>query len=96
THPEDTTAPDGVRRFVRYGSSPRGAQALMLGGKIRAALDRRYNVGFADIRETVLPALRHRLILNFEGEAEGKSGGELLREVLEAVPEVAADASLAS
>ena len=85
-----------MRRYVRYGSSPRGAQALILGGKIRAALDHRYNVSFNDIRVTVMPALRHRLILNFEGEAEGKNSDDILQEVLQAVPEVSADASLAS
>ncbi|MFQ5653743.1 MAG: AAA family ATPase [Planctomycetota bacterium] len=94
THPHDPAAPKGVVDFVRYGSSPRGAQALMLGGKIRAALDERYNVSFDDIRATAPAALRHRMILNFEGEAEGKTPDGLLGEVLEAVPEVPADGSL--
>jgi MoxR-like ATPase len=96
THPEDPTAPEAVRRYVRYGASPRGAQALMLGGKIRAALDHRFNAGFQDIRETVMPALRHRMILNFEGEAEGKDTDDVIREILEAIPEVSSDQSLAS
>ena len=96
THPgsdAQSAGPDSVHKYVRYGASPRGAQALILGGKIRAALDHRYNVGFRDIRETLMPALRHRLILNFEGEAEGKSADDILRDVVEAVPEVAPDAS---
>jgi MoxR-like ATPase len=60
-----------VRQFVRYGSSPRGMQAMILAGKIIALLDGRYNVAFDDIRAGAVPALRHRLILNFEAQAEG-------------------------
>ncbi|MEM7264045.1 MAG: MoxR family ATPase [Planctomycetota bacterium] len=92
THPDNPSAPPAVKRFIQYGASPRGAQALMLGGKVRAALDSRFNVGFEDIRTTVYPALRHRLLLNFEGEAEGKRVDDLLDEILEAIPEVAPDA----
>ncbi|MGE3165982.1 MAG: AAA family ATPase [Planctomycetota bacterium] len=96
THPHDSSAPESVRRYVRYGASPRGAQALILGGKIRAALDRRINVAFADIRATIGPALRHRMLLNFEGEAEGQRPDVLLEDVVAAVPEIPADALLAS
>ena len=96
THGDDAAAPELVQRFIRYGASPRGGQALMLGGKIRAALDHRFNVSFEDVRAVVLPALRHRMILNFEGGAEGKSPDEILEQVIEALPEVAADTSLAS
>lgn len=96
THPDHDTAPESIKRYVRYGSSPRGAQALMVGGKIRAALDRRFNVGFDDIRGTLASALRHRLVLNFEGEAEGRQPDDLLQEVVTAVPEVPSDAALAS
>lgn len=71
THPDDAGAPEMVRRFVRYGSSPRGAQALALAGKANALLDGRFNVAFEDVRSMALQALRHRLILSFEGEAEG-------------------------
>jgi len=71
THPDDAGAPEMVRRFVRYGSSPRGAQALALAGKANALLDGRFNVAFEDVRSIALQALRHRLILSFEGEAEG-------------------------
>jgi MoxR-like ATPase len=71
THPDDPSAPAAVRQFVRYGSSPRGLQALILAGKISALLDGRYNVAFADLQQAALPALRHRLILNFEAQAEG-------------------------
>ena len=62
---------DLVRRFVRYGCSPRGAQALLLGAKMRALLDGRFAASCDDIKAVARPALRHRLILNFEGEAEG-------------------------
>ena len=97
THPEQPSAPDAVRRFVRYGGSPRGVQAMLLGAKILAALEGRYNVGFEDLRKITGPALRHRMLLNFEGEAEGQSPDAILKEIIAAVPEVADDAdSLAS
>jgi MoxR-like ATPase len=71
---------------VRYGSSPRGGQAIMLGAKIVALLAGRYNVAFEDI-EVVAPwALRHRLILNFEGLAEGVSADRIVAELLEKLP----------
>jgi len=71
THPDQPRAPAIVREYVRYGASPRGAQALVAAGKIGALLDGRFNVAIDDIRAAALPALRHRVILNFEGEAEG-------------------------
>ena len=86
THPEGEYAVDIVNKYVRYGSSPRGAQTVILAGKVQALLDERYNVSFDDIRGAVLPALRHRLILNFEGEAEGISSDEILEQVMEEVP----------
>ncbi|NQT19204.1 MAG: MoxR family ATPase [Planctomycetes bacterium] len=86
THPEGEYAVDITNRYVRYGSSPRGAQALILAGKMRALLAGRYNVSFDDVRETVLPALRHRLILNFEGEAEGIIADDILTQILDEVP----------
>jgi MoxR-like ATPase len=87
THPESDAAPDVVRRYVRYGSSPRGAQALILGGKVTALLAGRYNVAFEDLRDVALAALRHRVLLNFEAQAEGVSGDEVVREVVRAVQE---------
>lgn len=84
THPNSDWATDLVKRYVRYGSSPRGAQALVLAGKFYALSDARYNVSFADIERAVLPALRHRIIVNFEGEAEGVRADEVLRDVLRA------------
>jgi MoxR-like ATPase len=71
THPQWEHSPDISRRFVRYGASPRGAQALVLAAKVRALADGRYNVSVDDLRALANPALRHRVILNFEGEAEG-------------------------
>jgi len=85
THPESEFAPEPVRRFVRYGSSPRGGQAMVLGAKVLALRAGRANVAFEDVREVVLPAMRHRLILSFEGQAEGADPDEILRHVLEAV-----------
>jgi MoxR-like ATPase len=82
THPDDAGAPEMVRRCVRYGSSPRGAQALALAGKVNALLDGRFNVAFEDVRSIALPALRHRLILSFEGEAEGADPDAIVGETL--------------
>ncbi len=85
THPDQDRAPELVRQYVRYGGSPRGAQALVLAGKIQALLDGRYNVSVEDIRSVALPALRHRVIRNFEGEAEGISSDAIVRSVVDAV-----------
>jgi len=68
-------------KYIRYGSSPRGAQTLILGGKVRALLDGRYNVSMDDIRALMLPALRHRIILNFEAQADGRTPDDLLEEI---------------
>ena len=87
THPDNDAAPEVVRRYVRYGSSPRGAQALILGGKVTALLAGRYNVAFEDLRAVAPAALRHRILLNFEGQAEGVSTDHVVGEVLEAVAE---------
>ncbi|HID06748.1 MAG TPA: MoxR family ATPase [Armatimonadetes bacterium] len=83
THPESELSTDMVQRYVRYGASPRGAQALVLGGKVRALLDGRYNVAFEDVEAIAHPALRHRIILNFEGEAEGISTDRIIDEILQ-------------
>ncbi len=82
THPDDPAAPDVTRRFVRYGASPRGLQAMILGAKVAALLDGRYNVGFEDIQAAARPALRHRLILNFEGLAEGITTDQVIEATL--------------
>jgi MoxR-like ATPase len=82
THPENEKAAPLAKKYVRYGASPRGAQALILAGKIHALLDDRYHVSKADIDKAALAALRHRIILNFEGEAEGRTSDEVVREIL--------------
>jgi MoxR-like ATPase len=85
THPDQPRAPELVREYVRYGGSPRGAQALVTAGKIYALLDGRFNVSTDDIRAVALPSLRHRIILNFEGEAEGITSEAVVRTILDAV-----------
>jgi MoxR-like ATPase len=87
THADAPHSPPEVRRFVRYGASPRGVQALILGGKIRALLDGRLNVAFADVRALALPSLRHRVILNFEADAENATADQVVQAVLAATPE---------
>ena len=83
--PDQPRAPELVREYVRYGGSPRGAQALVTAGKIFALLDGRFNVSVDDIRAAALPALRHRMILNFEGEAEGITTEAAIRAILDSV-----------
>jgi MoxR-like ATPase len=83
THPQHSTAPDMVRRYVRYGGSPRGLQAMIIAAKALALIDNRHNVDVYDLQTAILPALRHRLILNFEGQAEGITPDEILQNVLQ-------------
>lgn len=83
THPDNENAPDPVKQFVRFGSSPRGAQAVVMTAKIKALLAGRYNVAVEDVASVALPALRHRLIMNFEGEAEGIAPDTLVEAILE-------------
>jgi MoxR-like ATPase len=85
THPENKDAASATRQYVRYGASPRGMQALILAGKIMALLDGRFNVAFADLKLAALPALRHRVILNFEAQAEGIAADDVIRQVVETV-----------
>jgi MoxR-like ATPase len=87
THPNQPGAPPKAKKFVRYGASPRGAQAMILGAKVLALLAGRYNVAFDDVRRMARPALRHRLILNFEAEAERVNPDDIVDEVLTAVPQ---------
>ena len=86
THPQGEFAAEITNRYVRFGASPRGVQALVLSGKVRAMLDERYHVSFSDIEASVLPALRHRILLNFEGQAEGVSTDDLLKEIVQGTP----------
>ncbi len=85
THPDGEGATAGVKRYVRVGASPRGAQSVLLASKIRALMDGRFAASVDDVRATTLPALRHRIILNFEGEAEGVKTDTVLEEILGAV-----------
>jgi MoxR-like ATPase len=87
TRPEAPDAPPGVRRYVREGASPRGAQAVLLAAKIRALMSGRFAAALEDVRASTLPALRHRVLLNFEGEAEGIKTDVVLEEILKLLPE---------
>jgi MoxR-like ATPase len=87
TQPSTGLAHEQAKRYLRYGASPRGAQALIIGGKVRALLSGRSEVGFDDVRHVMLPALRHRVILNFEGEAERIDPDVILKAILSWVPE---------
>ncbi len=87
THPDRKASPEKVKRFVRFGGSPRGAQACLIAAKIQALFDGRFQVSVDDVRKVAKPALRHRMILNFEGEAEGVRTDDVLDEILKSVPE---------
>jgi len=89
THPERPDAPESVKRFVRFGASPRGAQACLIGAKVQALFDGRFAASADDVRAVAKAALRHRVILNFEGEAEGVSTDSVLDEILSTVHESA-------
>jgi MoxR-like ATPase len=82
THPNRTEL-DSVRKYVRYGASPRGLQTMVLAGKVRALLEGRYNVAFEDLAAIARPALRHRVFLQFEAEADGVTTDQIIDEVLE-------------
>jgi MoxR-like ATPase len=87
THPGGALAAPITNQYVRWGSSPRGAQTLALAAKVRALLDGRYNVSYEDIRRVYVPSLRHRVLLNFEAQAEGIESDSVLLDILEKVPE---------
>ncbi|WP_110520571.1 AAA family ATPase [Herpetosiphon llansteffanensis] len=89
THPDSALAPEQVKRYVSYGSSPRGMQALILAGKIGALLDGRTNVAYRDLRDMATPTLRHRIILSFEGQAEGVNSESIVNSILESIKEEA-------
>jgi MoxR-like ATPase len=86
THPKTGTAAPIASQYLRFGSSPRGGQTLILAGKVRALTQGRFNVGFEDIQAVTAAALRHRLILNFEAEAEGITTDHIVEQVLKDVP----------
>jgi MoxR-like ATPase len=86
SHPKETSAPPAVRQYVRHGASPRGLQALVAGAQVRALLEDRFNVSRDDLQAMALPALRHRLILGFEAQADGVTADRVVADVLSAVP----------
>jgi MoxR-like ATPase len=86
TVPNGEFAPEATNKWVRFGSSPRGAQALVLAAKIRGLLDGRYHASFEDVQAVALPALRHRIILNFEAEAENVNTDKVVQAILKDVP----------
>jgi MoxR-like ATPase len=86
THPKTDTAAPVTNQYLRFGSSPRGAQCLILAGKVRALTQGRFNVSFEDIQAVAAATLRHRLILNFEAEAEGITTDHIITQVLKDVP----------
>ncbi|OFX14612.1 MAG: AAA family ATPase [Armatimonadetes bacterium RBG_19FT_COMBO_69_19] len=88
THPGDPRSADMARRYVRYGASPRGVQALILSAKVRALVAGRANVSLGDLKALALPSLRHRIILNFEGEAEGIDADAVIQNALDETPEL--------
>jgi len=85
SHPNNPSAPSGIQKYVHVGASPRGMQAMILAGKINALLDGRFNVAYDDIRNAAKPALRHRIILNFEAQAAGVDPDEIITSLLESV-----------
>jgi len=87
THPDNKEAPELTRRFVRFGASPRGAQSVLLAAKIRALFEGRFAASIDDVRKVCFPALRHRVLLNFEGEAEGVKTDQVIEEILAKTPE---------
>ncbi len=87
THPTGEEAPEMVRRFVRYGGSPRGAQAMLLAAKIRALFEGRFAASIDDVKAVMLASMRHRVLLNFEGEAEGIRADQVLEQIVKRLPE---------
>ena len=87
THPKDKYATESVKKYVMFGASPRGVQTLVLAGKAYALMDGRYNVSRSDIRAIAKPALRHRLVLNIKGEAEGLDPDRVIEEIITGMPE---------
>ncbi|MBL9085389.1 MAG: MoxR family ATPase [Planctomycetales bacterium] len=87
TQPQGEHAGEAAKQWLRYGCGPRGAQALVLAAKVKALLNERFNVSFEDLRSMALPALRHRILLNFEAQAEGVDPDRVLRELLEKLPQ---------
>lgn len=87
THPDGAYSIDVTNQYLRWGASPRGAQTMALAAKVRALLEGRFNVSFEDVRRVYLPAMRHRVVVNFEAQAEGVSSDQVLLEILDQVPD---------
>ncbi len=87
THPGGEFAAAETNKYIRCGASPRGAQAMVLAAKVRALLEGRYNVSFEDVRRAYLPALRHRILLNFEAQAENVPSDVVLQQIVKEVKE---------
>ena len=87
SHPQNEGAPGLVSQYVRYGASPRGAQTMVMAAKLRALLDGRANVAYDDIRAVALPAMRHRIVLNFDAEANDISSDDVVRRLIDGVPD---------
>jgi len=87
THPQGPHAAEAANKWLRFGAGPRGAQSIVLAAKVRALLSERFNVSFEDLRAVVLPALRHRVLLNFEAQAEGIGSDQVLLQILDTVPQ---------
>ncbi|MBU9720627.1 AAA family ATPase [Bacillus alkalicola] len=87
THPDNELAPDTVRKYVRFGSGPRGLQSMIKVAKVRALMEGRFNVSIGDLKQVALPVLRHRIFLNFEGEASGITTDSLINDVLQSISE---------
>lgn len=86
SHPNGQYSIEMVKQYVRFGSSPRGVQGLVMAGKVKALLEGRYNASYEDIRKVARPALRHRVLLNLRGEAEGINEDDIIEDILKRVP----------
>ncbi|MDH5606769.1 MAG: AAA family ATPase [Anaerolineae bacterium] len=86
SHPKNEQAPPLVKKYIRYGASPRGGQSIILGAKVNALLEGRFNVAFEDVRTVTHAALRHRMLLNFEGLAEEIDSNLIISEILDSIP----------
>jgi MoxR-like ATPase len=89
THPDQEDSPEKIRQYVRYGGSPRGLQALIMTAKVRALLEGRYNVSLEDIKAVAFPALRHRIVLNFDGLADNITTEQLIEAIIAELDEAA-------
>ena len=87
TRPEDSSAPDYIAQWIRWGASPRASQFLILAGRVRAACEGRFNVACEDVAHVALPTLRHRLVRTFHAEGDGKTTEDIIRQLLKDVPQ---------